>query len=231
MRIWRKMAEIESSRRGVARAALDGASREELLQEAHKVLAKQGISGRIGVWLEPVSNGTPHDEIAAGFHGMVWDRGNQDTPPEWAHLSVEPPLPEELLLRGKTVEQDLQASPGNPILGLLAGLRYALWVPIEWQEQLKGIILWGSAGKLPASSREHVESAAAELALALEFEEQRRIVRRRDADLGVVRRFLSRQATDSSLDALLSSLADSCTQAPPNAEGPGAAFAVIEIGR
>jgi PAS domain-containing protein len=165
--------------------------------------------------------------MASEFHGTVWDRGNHDTPLEWAHLSVEPPLPEELLLRGKTVEQDLKASPENPILGLLAGLRYALWVPIEWQEQLKGIILWGSAAKPPAASREHVESVAAELAMALGLEEQRRIAGLRDADLGVVRRFLSRLATDTPPETLLSSLVDSCTQTPGNADGPGAAFAVI----
>src|SRR5216683_3614709 len=227
MRIWRKTAQKESSGRGLARAALDGASRQELLQEAMRALAQEGLSGRLGVWLATDSNATPHDEIAAGFHGLVWDRGRSDTPQEWAHLSVEPPLPEELLLRGKTVEQDLQASPGNPILGLLAGLRYALWVPIEWKEQLKGIILWGSAGKLPDTTHQHVESVAAELALALGLEEQQRIARLRDADLDVVRRFLSRQPSDSSPETALSDLVDSCTQRLSIEEGPGAAFAVI----
>jgi signal transduction histidine kinase/FixJ family two-component response regulator len=227
MRIWQKTVEKESSGRGLSRAALEGASRQELLQEAQKTLARQGLAGRIGVWLEPDSNGTSHHEIAAGFHGTVWDRRSQDTPPEWAHLSVEPPLPEELLLRGKTVEQDLQASPGNPILGLLAGLRFVLWVPIKWNEQLKGVILWGSNGKPPVVAREQVESVAAELALALGLEQLQRIARRRDADLGVVRRFLSRQATDPSFEALLSDLVDSCTQTPESVDGPGAAFAVI----
>jgi signal transduction histidine kinase/FixJ family two-component response regulator len=227
MRIWRKTVQIESSGRGVARAALDGASRNELIQEAQKALVRQGHSARIGVWLEADRSANTHDGIAAGFHGTVWDRGSQDTPPEWAHLSVEPPLPEELLLRGKTVEQDLEASPGNPILGLLAGLRFALWVPIEWQQQLKGIILWGSTGKPPVGAREDVESAAAELALALGLQELQRIARQLEADLGVIQRFLSRQATDPSFDALLSHLADSCTQMPESAEGPRAAFAAI----
>jgi signal transduction histidine kinase/FixJ family two-component response regulator len=226
MRIWRKTAEREWTRRGLARRALDGASREGLLQEAQSALASQGHSARIGVWLEPDLNATTHDEIAAGFHGTVWDQGNSDTPPEWAHLSVEPPLPGELLLRGKTVEQDLDATPGDPILGLLAGLRYALWVPIEWKEQLKGIILWGSTGKPPADSRGHVESVAAELALALGLEEVERIARQRGADLGLTRRFFLRQATDFSLEAALSSIVDSCTQTSA-ADGPGAVFAVI----
>jgi len=139
MSIWRKSAQKESRERGVARAALDGAPRDELIREALQALTRHGSK----------------------------DRGNSDTPQEWAHLSVDPPLPDESLLHGKTVEQDLESSPGNPILGLLAGLRYALWVPIEWKGQLKGIILWGSTGKLPDTKRQHVESVAAELALWL----------------------------------------------------------------
>ncbi len=223
-----KTAERESSRRGLARGALNRVSRQELLQEAQKELAARGNASRVGVWLAAPSNGArQHDELAGSFHGTVWDRGNRDTPPEWAQLSVEPPLPAELLLRGKTVEQDLDASPADPILGLLAGLRYALWVPVEWKEQLKGMILWGSTAKPSASSREHAESVAAELAVALGLEDLERNAGRREADLGVVRRYLSRQANESSPDAALSHIVDSCTRMPGNADGPGAAFAVI----
>src|SRR5713226_3557529 len=227
MNIWRKKAEKESSGRGVARAALDGASRKELLQQALKTLAQLGDSCRFGVWLETDSSSSPQNEFAAGFRGIVWDRGSTETPQEWAHLSVEPPLPDELLLRGKTVEQDLDAFLPNPILGLLVGLRHALWVPIESKEQLKGVILAGSRGKQPAISREHVEAVAAELALALGQEEEQRVARLRDADLVVVRRFLTRPPSDTPLEALLSNLVDSCIETSASADGPGAAFAVI----
>jgi signal transduction histidine kinase/FixJ family two-component response regulator len=227
MKIEWKATERESGGPGLARGVLSRASRQELLQEAQKALATRGHASRIGIWLTAASNGAAHDELAGSFHGTVWDRGNRDTPPEWAHLSVEPPLPAELLLRGKTVEQDLDAAPMDPILGLLAGLRYALWAPIEWKEQLKGIVLWGSTAKPSASSREHAESIAAELAVALGLEELESNARRRDADLGVVRRYLSQQAADSSLDAVLSSIADSCTRMPANADGPGATFAIV----
>jgi PAS domain-containing protein len=227
MKVWRKKAEQISSGRGVARAALDGASREELLREAHHTLARQGNSGRIGVWLEMDSNASQQNEMAIGFRGMVWDRGSDEILPDWAHLSVEPPLPEELLLRRKTVEQDLEALPPNPIIGLLVGLRHAMWVPIEWKEQLKGVILAGSTGRQPAISRERVESVAAELALALGVEEELRSARLRDADLGVVRRFLTNHAAEPSPEALLSNLVESCTQTGESGDGPGAAFAVI----
>src|SRR3984893_723123 len=144
MRIWVKKAVTESSGRGVARAALSGASRKELLREAPKALVQQRPTGRFGVWLEADSNASAQNVFATGFHGMVWDRGNSETPQEWASLSVEPPLPEELLLRGTTVEQDLEAIPANPIIGPLVGLRHALWAPIGRKEQLKGVILAGS---------------------------------------------------------------------------------------
>src|SRR5258708_9685943 len=99
MRIWRKTAQKESSERGLARAALDGAPREELLREAMKALARHAPTGRLGVWLETDSKATQHDGAAAGFHGMVWERGSRNTTREPAELSVAPPLPEGLLLR------------------------------------------------------------------------------------------------------------------------------------
>ncbi len=227
MRIWEKSAEKESSGRGVARAALNGASRKELLQEALQALSQPKPTGRIGVWLEPDVDASPLDETAGGFQGMVWDAETDETSREWARLSIEPPLPVELLLRGKTVEQDLQILPANPILGVLVGLRHALWVPIERKEQLRGVILSGSTRKQPAISREEVELVAAELALALGLEEERRLAGLRTEDLGAVRRFLARQAGAASEESLLSSLVESCTEPPLDGKGPGAAFAVI----
>src|SRR5260370_22990363 len=167
MKLWRKNTQKDSGGRGVARAALDGASRKELLHEALGELACRRPSCRIGVWLEMDSNADLQNEFAAGFRGIVWDRGSTETPPEWSRLSIEPPLPDAQLLRGNTVEQDLDASPPNPILGLLLGLRRVLWAPIAWKGQLKGIILAGTTGTQAAISRESVESVAAELALAL----------------------------------------------------------------
>src|ERR1700674_42644 len=227
MRIWGKTAEKVRSGRGVVRAALDGASRRELLREALKVLSQQGSTGRFGVWLEADSNASPQHENAAGFHGIVWDRGNLETPQEWALLSLEPPLPDELLLQGKTVEQDLEAFPSNPIIGPLVGLRHATWVPIETKEQLRGVILSGSTGKQPACSRERVEAVAAELALALRLEEEQRIGPPRNEARGAVRRFLAHQAAATSVEVLLSNLVESCTATAMNGDGPGAAFAVI----
>jgi signal transduction histidine kinase/CheY-like chemotaxis protein len=227
MSIWGKKTEKETSERGLARAALDGASREELVREAHKSLAREGRTGRIGVWLEADPNSIAQKEVPAGFRGVVLDRGSNETPQEWATLSVEPPLPEELLLRGKTVEQDLEASPANPITGVLVGLRHALWVPIARKEQLRGVILVGSMGNQPCIFRKSVESVAAELSLALGLEEEKSIARQGNADLGVVKRFLRTSAAECSPDTLLRSLVESCTVTAASVGGPGATFAII----
>src|SRR6266478_9765830 len=227
MRIRAKAAEKEWTGRGVARAALDGASRKELLLEALRALTQQGSPGRIGVWLEADGNANPQNKNIAGFHGMVWERGNLETPQEWAHLSVEPPLPEELLLRGKTVEQDLDAFPANPITGVLVGLRHALWVPIERKEQLRGVILVGSLENQPSIFRQSVESVAAELSLAIGLQEEQRIARQGNTDLGVVTHFLRTPAAEYSPDALLRNLVESCTVTAAVGGGPGATFAII----
>jgi signal transduction histidine kinase/ActR/RegA family two-component response regulator len=226
MRIWRKKPDSQANGRGVARAALDGASGEELLHQALKTLSHQSPESRIGVWLEPNLGACSEIEMRGGFRGVVWDRGNADTPPEWAHLSVEPPLPHDLLLRGKTAEQDLEALAPNTIIGLLVGLRHALWVPIERREHLRGVILAGSFGTSEAIPRELVESVAAELGLALGLEEEQRTIRVRDADLKLIRQFRERNEAANSVDTLIYSLVGSCTEMEEG-KGLGAVFSAI----
>jgi signal transduction histidine kinase/CheY-like chemotaxis protein len=229
MRVRKKKTETDSSGRGVARAALEGASREELLQEAVWALAREGNADRIGVWLKAQPGMGPQGEVPAGFHGLVWDRENAETPKEWTNLSVEPPLPEELLFRGKSVEQDLEDTPDQPIIGALVELRRALWIPIEREAQLKGVILAGTKRKQLVFSRARAESIAAELALALGIEEEQRNARPRSADLSIIRRLLETQATGASVETLLSNLADSCTDKAENGNGLGAEFVVIGV--
>ena len=69
MSIWRKRTEKESYFRGVARAALEGASREELVREALKSLANEGRATRIGIWLEIDQHSSSQKEAPAGFRG------------------------------------------------------------------------------------------------------------------------------------------------------------------
>jgi signal transduction histidine kinase/FixJ family two-component response regulator len=225
MRIWRKNPESQANGRGVARAALDGASREELLHEALNTLSRHAPESRIGVWLEPAPLRSTQTQMGDEFCGAVWERGSHDTPREWAHLSVEPPLP-QALLRGKTAEQDLAALAASPIISLFVGLRHAFWAPIDRKQCLKGIILVGSFGESHAILREQVESLAAELALAIGSEEEQETVRMCESDLGLVKRFCKRNSAANLADTLLFSLVGSCTEAAEGT-GLGAVFAAI----
>jgi signal transduction histidine kinase/CheY-like chemotaxis protein len=227
MRVWRKKAEEETIRAGVAHTALAGASREELLRAALQGLAKEGYADRIGVWTEPETRGMRHHGDPVAFRGLVWDRENPENPREWMNLSFAPPLPEELLLGGKAVEEDLEASPKRPIIGQLLGMRRALWIPVASKDRLRGVILAGSKRKQLALSRDRAEATAAELALALELAEQQRILRSRNSDLAAARRFLSTQAAGHSAETLLANLAASCTAHAAESDGLGAAFAAI----
>jgi hypothetical protein len=77
MRIWRKTAQKESRQRGLARAALDGAPRDELIREALQALTRHGHKDRLGVWLEADSNSKKNDReegaaVLRPYKGTKW---------------------------------------------------------------------------------------------------------------------------------------------------------------
>jgi signal transduction histidine kinase/CheY-like chemotaxis protein len=228
MKVWGvKTGKISDSLLGVARAAVAGASREELLKEALKALGREENADRLGVWVEAEPNLSLQTEGPGRFQGLVWDRENGEMPAEWAHLSVEPPLPEESLFAGKSVEQDLEAVPERPVIGPLVELRRATWIPIERNRQLKGVILAGSRGNRPVTRLEEMQSIAAELALAIGLEEEQKIARIRNADLRAARHILEARRTRNPAGMMLAKLAESCTEGVKGDQGPGATFAVI----
>ena len=210
----------------MARAAVAGASRLELLKAALSALGKEGNADRIGVWME-AERSSSLQEGPGRFQGLVWDRENGEMPPEWAHLSVEPPLPEESLFAGKIVEQDLEAVPDRPIIGPLVELRRATWIPIERNGQLKGVILAGSRGNQAMKRLEEMQSIAAELALAIGLEEEQKTARIRNADLRAARHILEARRARNPAGMMLAKLAESCTEMAAGEQGPGATFAVI----
>lgn len=211
---------------GVASAALAGASRQELAREGLKVLKQSPDADRAGIWLEPDET-IAADGFTGALHGLVWDRATgEDCPPEWQVLSLEPPLPEQLLIQGKPFEQDLDASSHDPVIGQLVGIRRALWVPIGGQCQVRGLILVGSTNKSPASAFGRANSVAAELASALEMERQLRDGRIRSADLALAQDIL-KAPPDTCSEELLSRVAADCIRHSAGGQGPGAAFAVI----
>jgi signal transduction histidine kinase/CheY-like chemotaxis protein len=229
MRSWGRTAEKESSARSVARAAVEGASRLELLRVAVKHLAGERTADRIGVWLQMEPGISARSDRPGMLQGFVWDAENSETPPEWAHLSVEAPLPEDLVLGGKSVEQDLEGASHRQLIGPLVGLRRVTWTPIERDGQLIGVILVGIRGRQVLMPRERAESVAAELTLALRLEEKEREAQAKKADIGLARVVLGAPASDHRVEANLQLVADSCTCTGGEESGPRATFAVIGV--
>src|SRR5271168_1120242 len=225
MRGWAKKDAAVAAGCGVARAAVQGASREELLREALLCMSSSEHAERFGVWLEA----PPSAELdaPASFRGSVQDRAAETAPAEWGRLSPEATLPQELLLGGKSVEQDLEHSGKNALIGPLVGMRRALWIPVTRKQRLRGVLLAATAKKSGALPRRRLESLAAELALAIELEEEQRIAQERHADTFLTRRILSAVGGAIPADVILSNLVENCTEAGAQAKGLGAVFAVI----
>jgi signal transduction histidine kinase len=226
MKFWGKKSEPSLAVTGVVRSALSAASHEVLLQQALQTLVRATPASRIGVWIEPA--GDPAFDLYSPpvFQGIVWDDETETVPGEWSHLSPEAPLPQQLLTPIVSVEQELGNSGEFPMIGPLLGLQRVLWVPIQRNHHLCGVILLGTRKKNFLLSRSPAESVATELELALEFAEQRTLALSRTADLAFSRRTLAALGTRAPAFTLLSGLVDSCTLSPAS-HGPGAAFAVL----
>jgi signal transduction histidine kinase/CheY-like chemotaxis protein len=248
---WRKKEMQERSWQGAARAGLAGAPREELMREAIHAISRDGRADRVGVWLEQDAVVDPDASVTACLRGIIWEAGGDDAPEEWAKLSLESPLPQELLATGQSVYQEVGAlenrlssilpkpapnasasrapshAYNHAMIGPLIGLRHALWTPITAKGHLRGVILTGTRTRQAAMPREVAEEVAAELALALEFEQEQRLARERQADVRLSKQILAAVGSNSSPDTILCQLAASCTENPSNASGAGASFAVI----
>jgi signal transduction histidine kinase/ActR/RegA family two-component response regulator len=154
--------------RGVARAAVAGIARHELIQEAVHFLLAHAKADRVGVWMESADSERVPGRGFIEFRGIVANRDGEATPPEWERLSPEAPLPVELLNSGKTVEQDLGGAGIHIILGALVEMNRAIWVPVASSGRLRGVLLAGSHKKHGALPLRLLESVSAELALVAE---------------------------------------------------------------
>lgn len=228
MRIWGKKAEVSRGTASVATVALAGSSHQGLVREALRALTQSPCPDRVGIWLEPEPHAHCPGELSGAFHGLVWDRtAKEECPPEWKILSLEPPLPEQLLLRAEPFEQDLDDAVRNAVIGQVVGLQRALWIPVADQSRARGLVLLGSVSNSPALFLDRAKAVAAELALALQAEEQLRAVRLRVAELDLARQIVQGGSDRSSLDRLLSHLVNDCVRGSDKEEGLGATFAAI----
>jgi len=208
----------------VARAAVEGRVRQDLLEEAIRTLLASGQADRVGVWVEIVDEGVADAGQHSSFRGIVAEKDGEATPAEWSRLSPQPPLPAELLVSLRTVEQDIDDSPDKPMIGALIEMRRALWVPLQVHAQLRGILLAGSRKKQARLPRALLESVAAELALVMELEDERRLGRERHQDS---RRMLAALAGSESPSDILAGIVKDCTHKGEHQVEPSAVFAAI----
>jgi signal transduction histidine kinase/CheY-like chemotaxis protein len=207
MRVWGKPPSEGKRWKGVVRAALTGATRQELMQEALQTILSSGLADRAGVWMESSDSASIEAE-SADFQGLVADRHGSTIPAEWARWSREAPILRELLKFGKTIERDLN-SQDPLIIRAQVEMRRALWTPIAYGGRVRGMIFAATRtrqGALPAGL---AESTAAELSLAMEFGETRRISEERQQDLTNVRHLLLPAARTAA--ETLMKLVQSCT--------------------
>jgi signal transduction histidine kinase/CheY-like chemotaxis protein len=226
MKFWSKQSGSAVPHQGVAQAALNGASNDDLLRQALHLLARSSSVSRIGVWIEADSVDTGDAHGSSVFRGIVWDERDDTVPSEWSLLSPEAPLPQELLLGMSCVEQERGSIRDIPMIGPLLGLLRVLWIPIQKKNHLRGVILLGTRKRSMELPRQLAESVAAELELALEFSEQRVFAQARSSDMAFSRLILSALENSTPVSAVLADLAESCILSPEK-NGPGASFAVI----
>jgi len=227
MRIRGTQVERGAAVRAVARTAARRIARRDLIQEAVQYLLVTSKADRIGVWMESVDAERLLGCAFAGFRGIVADRNGETTPSEWEKLSPEAPLPLDLLKGGKSVEQDLDGAPDQTILGALVEMRRAAWAPVEIRGRLRGVLLAGSRKKRGALPVRLLESVAADLALAVGLDEERRFAQERQADIAVTKQFLYELAHSGPTDTILARLMETCTDSGAEGDGLGAVFAVL----
>jgi len=212
--------------RGVVRAAHGGAGPDVWIREALLELQTEPGAERFGVWLDSPVGDESSPGRAVVFRGEVREKGDGSGPGKWTNLSVELPLPLDLLSIGKTAELSLTRDLQDPLHGLTFGMRHVLWVPVFGQDLLRGLLLVAAQDADSPLPRVLAEEVAAELALALEWEQQKRLARDRKADLKLTSRVHTLLAGNAEPDEILLELARTCTDrdAP---EGVGAIFALI----
>jgi signal transduction histidine kinase/ActR/RegA family two-component response regulator len=222
---FKEMRHGPEAARGVARAAAAGVGRHELIQEAVHFLLANTKADRVGVWMESGDVERRWGGLA-GFRGVVADRDGERTPTEWERFSPEAVLPVELLNGEKSVEQDLDGAQ-DVILGALLEIRRAVWVPVAMGGCLRGLLLAGLRKKHGALPVRLLESVSAELAVAVELDEERRRARERQAEIALTKQFLGELANSGPTDAVMTRLVEGCTDPRAEGAGLGAAFAVL----
>lgn len=224
MWVWGKARNQETESIGVARAALEGRALPDLLKAAIRTLLASGQADRVAVWVEVADQGVADSGEQGSFRGIVAEKDGEVTPAEWSKLSPQPPLPEKLLVGLRTVEQYVEDSLDKPMIGALIEMRRALWVPVKAHAQLRGILFAGGRKKQARLPRALLESVAAELALIMELEDERRLGREHQRDSHCI---LAALTSSHSPSDVLAGIVKDCTDPADHQTEPSAVFAAI----
>jgi signal transduction histidine kinase/CheY-like chemotaxis protein len=204
-----------------------GTDKADLVRGAVQALLAASDVDRAGVWIDEGDVDARSPRRLAVFRGVVSERGGDGTPTEWARLSLEALPSLEPLTSGRSVHQDLDGTSDQLMLGALLELRRAVWAPVAARGRLRGVLLAGTRRKHGVLPLARMEAVSAELALAIELEEERRLARQRQADLNVGSRLLAELASSGPTDSIFTRLVDSCTETAPGGDGLGAVFAIL----
>jgi signal transduction histidine kinase/CheY-like chemotaxis protein len=223
----RKTSNSESAGEVARLAQSPGTEKADLVRGAVQALLATSEVDRAGVWIDVGEIDSRSSRGWAVLRGVVSDRNGDDAPPDWGRLSLEALPSLETLITGRTIQLDLDGTPEQLMLGALLELRRAVWAPVETRGQLRGVVLAGTRRKRGVLPLARVEAISAELALAIELEEERRLARQRQADMNATGRLLAELASSGPIDSIFTRLVDTCTETAPGGDGLGAVFAIL----
>ena len=207
---------------GLSESALRGASHEQLAREALAELTAEKNCDRAGVWLESA------EENNAGeiLQGVVWDRDGETVPREWCTLAPQRILPSSQLIAGAVIEVEAPATR-VPLMGAVVGLSKVAWVPIEHAGKLRGMLMTGSVPPHNSLPTAQMRAMAAELAMALALESERKLSTGRYYDVALCNRVLDNLETASSQERALQEVVESCLPQAGKPETLQAIFAAV----
>ena len=215
----RPFGKVETrTKTSVARAAAGGASEEELLNRAVETMLEVSRADRVGVWLEEPGE-------ADTLRGVVWERGTEETPREWARLAMALPFLRPLYLRGETVEQELGSSRTEALIGPMMEMRRAVWVPVRQGDHTLGVLFAATRQRGNPLATAALQPVATELALALCAVRQRETRLEQQADLALARETLRQVLSGAPVSTMLQAIVDNCV------ERVGTEFAAIGRGK
>jgi signal transduction histidine kinase/CheY-like chemotaxis protein len=228
MRFGRKQNPNDERAGEVARLAqLPGTDKADLVRCAVQALLAGADVDRAGVWIDEGDIDTRSPRGLGIFRGVVSERDGDGTPAEWGRLSLEGLPSLEPLTGGRAVEQVLDGTTDQLMLGALLELHRAVWAPVGARGRLRGVLLAGTRRKHGTLPLAQIDAVSAELALAIELEEERRLARQRQADLNAASRLLTDMVASGPVDSIFTRLVDGCTETAPGGDGLGAVFAIL----